>query len=88
VPQRKEFAHYRTIVSLCEYVLVSQTECRVERFCRQNADSWIYSEVTDPNGSIELASVAGRLPLAVIYARVDFEHAQQRQQERSSLIPS
>src|SRR5436190_16681809 len=32
----KKFAHYRTIDSLREYVLVSQTECRIERFLRQD----------------------------------------------------
>jgi Uma2 family endonuclease len=73
----KKFAHYRTIDSLREYVLVSQTECRVERFSRQDDATWLYGENTDPNGAIELASVACRIPLARIYQRVDFEGAHQ-----------
>jgi Uma2 family endonuclease len=71
----KKFAHYRTIDSLREYVLVSQTECRVERFCRQDDGNWLYSEVSDPEGSIELTSVTCRLSLKAIYDRVDFERA-------------
>jgi Uma2 family endonuclease len=70
----KKFAHYRTIESLLEYVLISQTECRVERFTRQNDGEWLYSEATDLNGSIELKSIACRLNLASIYYRVDLQH--------------
>lgn len=70
----KKFAHYRTIESLQEYVLVSQTECRVERFTRQSDGEWLYSEATDANGSIELKSVACRLNLASVYHRVELEH--------------
>ena len=74
----KKFAHYRAIDTLREYFLVSQTECRVERFGRQDDGSWIYSESTDPNGSMELASVACRLSLSGVYHKVDFERAKLR----------
>ena len=68
----KKFAHYRTIPSLREDILVSQSECRIERFVRQDDDTWLYSESADPNGSIELTSVACRLFLARVYHKVDF----------------
>ena len=68
----KKFAHYRTIDSLKEYVLVSQTECRIERFSRQTDSNWLYTETTDPEGSIELTSVACRLSLSRVYQKVDF----------------
>src|SRR5262249_3429521 len=48
----KKFAHYRTVRSLQEYVLVSQTECRIERFARRDDGVWDYTECTDPNGSV------------------------------------
>jgi Uma2 family endonuclease len=76
----KKFAHYRNFDSLREYVLVSQTECRVERFCRQDDGNWLYSENTDPGGSIELASVACRLSLSRVYHKVDFERAKAKEQ--------
>jgi Uma2 family endonuclease len=75
----KKFAHYRTIDSLREYVLVSQAECRIERFARQDDGNWLYAESTDPDGAIELACVACRLPLSSVYDKVDFERAKSRQ---------
>jgi Uma2 family endonuclease len=67
----KKFAHYRSIDSLKEYVLVSQNECRIERFSRQDDSNWLYSENTDPDSSIELSSVACRLSAARVYHKVD-----------------
>ena len=68
-----KFAHYRRLESLQEFFLVSQTEPRIERFLRQEGATWLYSEVTDPEASLELASVACRVPLSRIYRKVDFE---------------
>ena len=83
----KKFAHYRTIDSLREYVLVSQTECRIERFTRQDDGNWLYTENTDPDGSIELTSVACRLSLSRVYHKIDFERAQTEQRPDDSLHP-
>jgi len=80
----RKFAHYRTIDSLREYILVSQTEPRMERYARQDDGSWVYSEVTDPAGSMELVSIACRLPLARIYHKVDVERARERSKRPSS----
>ena len=82
----KKFAHYRTIDSLREYVLVSQNECRIERFSRKDNGNWLYSESTDPNGSIELASVACRLSLSQVYHKVDFERAKNQQPAYTALF--
>jgi Uma2 family endonuclease len=70
-----KFAHYRTMESLQEYVLVAQSQARVERYLRQNDGNWLFSEITDPAGSLEIASVACRIPLSHIYRKVDFESA-------------
>ena len=72
------FAHYRTMDSLREYVLVSQWEFRIERYLRQEDGTWLYSEITDPTASLELASVVCRIPLSGIYRKVDFERAKRR----------
>jgi Uma2 family endonuclease len=69
----KKFAHYRTLDSLQEYLLVSQTECRIERYARQDDGNWLYSETTDPGGSIELAAIACRLSMSRLYHKIDFE---------------
>jgi Uma2 family endonuclease len=57
-----KFAHYRTMESLQEFVLISQTEPRIERFLRQEGAIWLYSEVADLEAPLELASVACRVP--------------------------
>ena len=62
--------HYRSIESLHEYVLVSQTECRVERYARQPAGDWTYSDITDPMGMLDLTSIACRLSVARVYDRI------------------
>ena len=72
----RKFAHYRALDSLREYFLVSQKEYRVERFARHEDGDWLYSEVTDPEGSIEISSVVCRLLLSCIYCKVDFKLAE------------
>jgi Uma2 family endonuclease len=69
----KKFAHYRTLDSLKEYFLVSQKEYCVERFVRQDDGNWLFSEVTDPEGSIEVATVVCRIPMSGIYRKVEFQ---------------
>ena len=78
----RKFAHYRNLNSLKEYFLVSQTEYRIERYERQTGDTWLYSECTDPNGSIELITVAARLSLSRVYHKVDFERARSKLKTR------
>jgi Uma2 family endonuclease len=75
----RKFAQYRTIESLRQYVLVSQIECRVECFNRQADGNWLYSEIADVEGSVELSAVATRIPLAQIYQKVDFDAVRARQ---------
>ena len=43
---------------------------------RQKDGNWLYSEVTNPEGSIEIASVVCRLSLSRIYNKVDFSGAE------------
>ncbi|MES2461150.1 MAG: Uma2 family endonuclease [Armatimonadota bacterium] len=69
----EKFAYYRRMESLQEYVLVSQTRPRVERFTRQG-DLWVLEEFngTDPSTVLPLVSVDCLLPLAEVYAGVTF----------------
>ena len=68
----EKFAHYRSVESLGEYVLVSQDNCRIEQFLRQSAGKWLYTETTDPNETIELSSIACRLSVSRVYHRIEF----------------
>lgn len=64
-----KFAHYRTIPSLSEYVLVAQKEVHVEHFIRQ-ADGWLLTETSDLGDTVELPSIGCRLSLKDVYERV------------------
>lgn len=69
----KKFAHYQRIESLREYVLISQDEARIECFTRQADERWMLSKVEALGGVMPLESIACTLPLAEVYARVQFE---------------
>ena len=68
-----KFARYRLIPSLQEYVLVSQTEPRVEVFRRHSTDTWIMSEFTGLEETCRLRSMNCEIPLAEIYHKVEFQ---------------
>ena len=68
-----KFAHYRTLPSFREYVLVAQDKPRVERFTRQADGQWLFAAATDLNSSVYLASVGCDLPLADVYAGIAFD---------------
>jgi Uma2 family endonuclease len=60
-------AQYRTVESLEEYALVSQSEPRVEVFHRQPGGHWLLSEAVCNFDSLDCA-----VPLSEIYAKVTF----------------
>ena len=65
-----KFAHYRSISSLREYVLVAQDRVQVEHYMRQPNDDWLPLVELDYLGqTLELPSVGCRLLLAAIYKR-------------------
>lgn len=67
----KKFEHYRRIDSLQEYVLVSPTEPRVERFLRQEGGTWLFSEAAGLEATADLPSIGCALPLAEVYEKVE-----------------
>jgi Uma2 family endonuclease len=66
----KKFAHYRTIESLAEVVLVSQERIEVERFSRQSAGGWLLFEANRLEDHLSLPAIGCELPLAAVYERV------------------
>src|SRR5579862_1541036 len=65
-------AQYRTIESLQEYALVSQSEPRVEVFRRQSGGHWLLSEAIGLESICHFESLECAVPLAEIYAKVTF----------------
>lgn len=73
-----KFGHYRRLPSVEEYLLLTQDRISVERYRRQStADggAWILTAVTDPAGAVEIESLGISVPVAEIYADVDFPPA-------------
>ncbi len=68
----EKFAHYRSIPSLREYVLVSQEKPLVETFLRRNKGGiWSFTEASGREATVELASIEVQVALAEIYAKVN-----------------
>lgn len=67
-----KFAHYRTLPSFAEYVLVSQKEPLVEVFFRQADGTWQLTPVRGRECVVRLQSLGVELRLAEIYERVEF----------------
>jgi Uma2 family endonuclease len=67
----QKFAHYRRLDSLQEYLLIAQSQVRVERFVR-TGEQWLLSEVGDLEGEVSLDAIGCRLALREVYDRVVF----------------
>ncbi len=67
-----KFRQYRTLPSLQEYILVEQEEAAVDRFCRQADGSWAMVSFVGLAATLELLCVPVRVPLAEIYAGIEF----------------
>ncbi len=65
-----KFTHYRSLASLQEYLLVSQTECRVEHYVRQSGNHWLLMEYQESQERIDLSSLGSHLTLAEVYERI------------------
>jgi len=68
----KKFGQYRQIPSCREYLLVSQTEPRIEQFIRQTNGEWTLKEAAGFEAEITLPSLGVVLPLAEVFAKVQF----------------
>ncbi|HYE21516.1 MAG TPA: Uma2 family endonuclease [Tepidisphaeraceae bacterium] len=70
--RREKFDAYRDIPSLEEYVLVTSDQPRVEVFLRQGGGAWLFTPITGREGVVRLQSLGIELPLAEIFADVEF----------------
>lgn len=68
----KKFEHYRQIAALQEYLLVSQKEPRLEQFIRKPEGAWEFRETVGLDARLELPSLSVALPLAEVFANVEF----------------
>jgi Uma2 family endonuclease len=67
-----KFAHYRRLSSLKYYVLLSQTEPLVERYERQESNTWLLTELRGPDSTLDLPALQVSIPLSDLYERIVF----------------
>ena len=67
----EKFAHYQELVSLREYILVSQDRMRVEHH-RLIETQWVGKTFETPEDVLKFNSIECELPLQDIYTRVTF----------------
>lgn len=68
-----KFQHYREIDSLREYLLVSQSSPRIERYLKQSSGVWTLTDAIEIDASLELESIEALLRLQDVYNKVKFE---------------
>ena len=67
-----KFAHYRSLPSLQEYILVAQDQPLIERFTRLPQGTWELREFRGLETRFELTAVPFSVPLSLLYHRVEF----------------
>jgi len=72
----KKAENYRTIPTLSEYLLISQDRLHVEHYRREAGNRWILLDYSTPDQEVQLDSIGGSLPMAMIYKRVQFDEAE------------
>jgi Uma2 family endonuclease len=66
-----KFKFYRSLPSLEEYILISQSSYYIEQFSKQN-NQWLFNSFEGKKANLELKNIACNLSLAEIYNRVVF----------------
>lgn len=67
----EKFAHYQTLASLREYILVAQDRIHVEHY-RLTETQWVRKDLYTPEDVLPLNSIECKLPLRDIYTRITF----------------
>jgi len=67
-----KFAHYRRLETLREYVLIAQDQLRIEHYRREGA-GWVLTEISDPNGTLNLPSIDCHVAVSAIYEKIEFD---------------
>jgi Uma2 family endonuclease len=65
-----KFLSYQQIPSLREYLLISQDEPLIERYLRQENDSWLYTKSAGLDARCALLSVECQVALTDVYNKV------------------
>jgi Uma2 family endonuclease len=67
----KKFEFYQQLPSLQDYLLVSQSEQRVEHFHKRSQNEWQYLVLNQPDDVLQFDTIGAHIPLKEIYADVE-----------------
>ena len=67
-----KFAAYRTLPTFQEYLLIDQTQPRVEHYVKQSSNQWLFTEHNGMESKISLVSVAVEIAAADLYENLEF----------------
>lgn len=74
----EKFAHYQSLDSLREYILISQNLPRVEQYVR-TGELWMLNAINGLDASVSIETLGCTLALADIYERVEFPAVLERE---------
>lgn len=73
-----KFAHYRTLESVSDYLVVAQAEPLVEHYQRQPDNRWLLTTYATLDAVVTVPSLGCDLSLAEVYDKVDWSEAEGR----------
>jgi Uma2 family endonuclease len=68
----EKFLRYHHIATLQDYVLIAEDFPLVQRFSRCDNGTWLWQGSDELTGSVSVPSIGCTLPLAEVYAKVEF----------------
>lgn len=71
--RERKFKRYQNILSLKDYVLVSQTQVQIDHYHRQDETTWLLKSYTKRNDSLQRTPINVTMPLELIYRKVNFD---------------
>ena len=69
----KKFQFYRSIPTLKEYWTISSLEYHLEKYVKNNDNTWTFSETINPIDQLLIATLQVTVPLAELYEGVKFQ---------------
>ncbi len=69
----EKFRAYRSLPSLQEYILISQSSYYIEQFIKQTEQQWLFNAIEGENNHLALASVDFLISFSQLYQRIFLE---------------
>ena len=70
-----KFRFYRSLPSLEEYILISQSSYYAEQFVKQDEQKWLFKAYEGENNHLSLETIDFRISFADLYQRITFSNS-------------